>query len=69
MRRDVPIRPDVHQRFIGALARAEARLDTEQRALARRYAAELAREHREQKTKRPSRNGGSSVEDDKAEGP
>ena len=70
MRRNVPIRPDIHQRFIAVLARAQAKLDTEQRVLARRSAAELAREHREQKAKRPSRNGARALEgdNDEAEG-
>jgi hypothetical protein len=39
---------------MGVLARAEARLDEEEKALARRYATELARETREQMSKRAS---------------
>jgi hypothetical protein len=40
----VPIRPDIHSRFITVVARAEAKLETEQKAGERRHAAALARE-------------------------
>ena len=41
------IRPDVHERFVALVARADARVKDERGALQRRLATALARETRE----------------------
>jgi hypothetical protein len=54
MRRRIPIRPDIHERFLEVVARVEAKLEKEEKELARRLAAERARENREEKLSRRS---------------
>ena len=41
------IRPDVHERFLALVARADAKVRSEQRALQKRSSTLLAREARE----------------------
>jgi hypothetical protein len=41
-----PIRPDIHERFVALVARADARAKDERGALQRRLATALAREAR-----------------------
>jgi hypothetical protein len=43
----IPIRPDVHARFVALVARADSGVEDERRALQRRLATALARETRE----------------------
>lgn len=47
MRSTHPIRPDVHTRFVALVARADARVREEGRALERRLATAVPRESRE----------------------
>src|SRR5437868_3822805 len=49
------IRPDIHERFVTVLARAEAKLKDEQKTIERNLATALAREKREQAAERPPR--------------
>ena len=44
MRPRAPIRPDIHARFITVVARAEAKLRDEEKAIERTLAAPLARD-------------------------
>jgi hypothetical protein len=57
MRRVSAVRPDIHERFIAVVARAEAKLQSEQKARARRHEEQLARENREMMATRASRVG------------
>lgn len=50
MRHHHPVRPDIHQRFLNVLERAEAKLKQQEEALVRRLTAEIIREKRLRKT-------------------
>jgi hypothetical protein len=59
-----PIRRDIHERFITVVARAEAKLKGEQKAVERRLAAALAHETQERASERPSRVASAGVDTD-----
>jgi len=57
------IRPDIHERFVAIVARADAKLKVEQKAGERRLAAALAGDKHEGRPWRRSRDGASRDRD------